>query len=360
MNALRQPGIVPWIILALAGLICVSLSGSFPAQTAGSLTRAPEPATAQTRFDYDSLGNLRGVLLPDGTRVEYVLDGANRRTGKKVDGVFVQKFLYHGPMQLTAELDGEGQLVSRFVYRVQTHVPDYLFRDGRQFRMIADHLGSVRLVVDCQSGEVAQRLDYDEFGVVIQDTNPGFQPFGFAGGLYDRHTRLTRFGARDYDAETGRWTSRDPILFAAGQANLYTYVLNDPVNSFDPQGLQSGQAASGQSSSSTPQTTGARNDVRPTGWHPIFRKISDYFAHPPVTGPEPYTPEWAGEPSSPPMYCPRGPERPPRQPGDSYRGDDRNRRRGGAAPAFNETNFPTADIKVEAEEKGDTAMAIRG
>jgi len=30
-----------------------------------------------------------------------------------------------------------------------------------------------------------------------------FQPFGFAGGLYDQHAKLTRFGERDYDAETG-------------------------------------------------------------------------------------------------------------------------------------------------------------
>ena len=40
-------------------------------------------------------------------------------------------------------------------------------------------------------------MDYDEFGRVVL-TNPGFQPFGFAGGLYDEHTELTRFGARDY------------------------------------------------------------------------------------------------------------------------------------------------------------------
>ena len=37
-------------------------------------------------------------------------------------------------------------------------------------------------------GAIAQRLDYDEFGNVLADTNPGFQPFGFAGGLYDRDT----------------------------------------------------------------------------------------------------------------------------------------------------------------------------
>lgn len=47
-----------------------------------------------------------------------------------------------------------------------------------------------------------------------------------------------RFGARDYDAETGRWTAKDPILFAGGDTNLYGYVLNDPVNWIDPNGLE--------------------------------------------------------------------------------------------------------------------------
>ena len=80
-------------------------------------------------------------------------------------------------------------------------------------------------------------MNYDEFGRVIQDTNPGFQPFGFAGGLYDRDNGLTRFGARDYDPETGRWTSKDPIGFEGGDANLYAYVSNSPVNTVDLLGL---------------------------------------------------------------------------------------------------------------------------
>ena len=81
-------------------------------------------------------------------------------------------------------------------------------------------------------------MDYDSFGNVILDTNPGFQPFGFAGGLYDRDTKLTRFGARDYDAEVGRWTVKDPILFNGDGPNLYSYVLQDPVNKYDPSGLK--------------------------------------------------------------------------------------------------------------------------
>jgi len=135
-----------------------------------------------------------------------------------------------------AELDSAGALVSRFVYASKSNVPDFMMRGGRTYRILSDHLGSPRLVVDVLDGTIAQRIDYDSFGNVISDSNPGFQPFGFAGGLYDSDTGLTRFGARDYDAETGRWTVKDPIRFDGGDSNLYGYVLNDPVNFYDPNG----------------------------------------------------------------------------------------------------------------------------
>jgi RHS repeat-associated protein len=101
---------------------------------------------------------------------------------------------------------------------------------------VADHLGSPRLVVNVATGQIVQRLDYGPFGEVLSDSNPGFQPFGFAGGLYDKDTKLVRFGARDYDAQIGRWTAKDPILFEGGDSNLYGYVINDPLNSTDSVG----------------------------------------------------------------------------------------------------------------------------
>ncbi|MCI0559659.1 MAG: hypothetical protein MN733_14295, partial [Nitrososphaera sp.] len=39
-----------------------------------------------TRYSYDAFGNLVSVRLPDGTFIEYVIDGWNRRVGKKVNG----------------------------------------------------------------------------------------------------------------------------------------------------------------------------------------------------------------------------------------------------------------------------------
>jgi RHS repeat-associated protein len=135
-----------------------------------------------------------------------------------------------------AELDGAGNVVARFVYGSRPNVPDYMVKGSTTYRILSDHLGSPRLVVDTSTGAVAQRLDYDEFGRVTLDTSPGFQPFGFAGGVDDRDAGLVRFGARDYDAGSGRWTAKDPVRFRGGDSNLFDYSLSDPVNLTDLDG----------------------------------------------------------------------------------------------------------------------------
>jgi RHS repeat-associated protein len=178
--------------------------------------------------------------LSDGTLVEYIIDGMNRRVGKKVNGHLVQGFLYQSQISPIAELDGAGQVLSRFVYATQDNVPDYMVKGGTTYRIVTDQVGSVRIVFDIASGAILQRMDYDDFGRVTLNTNPGFQPFGFAGGLYDERSGFVRFGARDYDPEIGRWTATDPAGFSGGDANVYAYVSNNPINENDPTGLAPG------------------------------------------------------------------------------------------------------------------------
>ncbi len=190
-----------------------------------------------THYTYDVLGNLTGVTLPSGSNITYVVDPQNRRIGKQVNGALIQGFLYQDGLKPIAEVDHSNNVVSRFVYATRNDVPDYMIKGGVTYRIFTDHLGSPRLVMNVATGAVLQRMDYDEFGQVLNDTNPGFQPFGFAGGLYDRDTKLVRFGTRDYEPNIGRWTAKDPILFAGGDSNLYGYVLNDPINASDPSGL---------------------------------------------------------------------------------------------------------------------------
>ena len=71
----------------------------------------------------------------------------------------------------------------------------------------------------------------------MKNTNLDFQLFTYNRGLYDNDTKLTRFGARDYDPTIGRWTTKDPIGFAGGDTNLYAYVGGNPMSYVDPSGL---------------------------------------------------------------------------------------------------------------------------
>lgn len=116
--------------------------------------------------------------------------------------------------------------------------PAYVVRGGQLYRIVADHLGTPRLVINVATGAVADRLDLDESGRVQAHLTPDFLPFGFASGLTDSDTGLIRFGARDYEPTTGRWTSKEAQVFV-GSTNVYEYALSDPVNHVDVDGRQS-------------------------------------------------------------------------------------------------------------------------
>jgi YD repeat-containing protein len=98
---------------------------------AGELTRETDSESGDvTRYRYDAPGALLGVELPGGRRIDYVIDGAGERVGKKVDGTLTQGFLYDGDSSPVAELDADGSVRSRFVY-AGGHAPAYMVRGGR-------------------------------------------------------------------------------------------------------------------------------------------------------------------------------------------------------------------------------------
>ncbi|MEW8506354.1 MAG: RHS repeat-associated core domain-containing protein [Candidatus Thiodiazotropha sp.] len=201
----------------------------------GELTTKTEGGVT-THYTYDVFANLVQVRLPGDITIDYVIDGSNRRVGKKINNELVQGFLYKDQLNPIAELDANGNVISLFVYGSKANVPAYMIREGTNYRIVSDHLGSPRVIVNAETGEVAQRLDYDAWGNIMQDSNPGFQPFGFAGGIYDQDVGLVRFGVRDYDPFTAGWTVKDPIRFEGKDTNIYSYVFNDPINNYDMTG----------------------------------------------------------------------------------------------------------------------------
>jgi RHS repeat-associated protein len=177
-------------------------------------------------------------------QIDYVIDAQGRRVGKQVNGALQRQYVWSSNLPIAAELDGTGAVQSRFIYGNALNVPALIVRptaDGeRLYRVITDHLGSPVYVVNiADPNDVMLDASYDEWGKVTAYTSSTGAwpiPFGFAGGLYDESTGLVRFGARDYDPRIGRWTSKDPIRFDGGQANLYVYANNDPANFADHDG----------------------------------------------------------------------------------------------------------------------------
>ena len=83
-------------------------------------------------------------------------------------------------------------------------MPVAMQKDGKKYYLHYDQVGTLKLITD-SSGATIKAIEYDSYGNILSDSNPSFTiPFGFAGGLYDTDTKLTRFGYRDYDSFSGR------------------------------------------------------------------------------------------------------------------------------------------------------------
>ena len=188
-----------------------------------------------TTYSYSTLGELKEVSTPTKT-ITYEHNANNQRVSKLIDGVITEKYLWANLTTLLAIYDKDDNLIQRFEYADQ-RMPVTMTMDSDKYYLHYDQVGSLRAISDTNHN-IIKEIVYDTYGNILLDTNPNFKvPFGFAGGFYDEDTKLVRFGYRDYDSYTGKWTAKDPIDFFGGDSNLYGYVLGNPVNFIDPFGL---------------------------------------------------------------------------------------------------------------------------
>lgn len=112
--------------------------------------------------------------------------------------------------------------------------------------------GSVVATSDAQ-GNIVAASHFRSFGsrldrAVGGSTGPGNTPMnhlGFTGKWHDDELQLDYFGARHYDAATGRFISIDPAGFSEGNLqsfNRYAYANNNPYKYIDPDGREIGLA----------------------------------------------------------------------------------------------------------------------
>jgi len=171
----------------------------------------PQNVTARSDFQYDALGRRIGIQ-------------------DKTNGVTIQdlRLVYCGTT-LCAQKDHISGSFSRFY-------GDGATKDGQGHFYHRDHLGSVRAVTG-SDGTVKATYTYDSFGRrTVLNGNSSDSDFGYTGHYIHQSSGLALAMYRAYDANIGRWTSRDPIGLAGG-INLYVYVYNNPLRYTDPLGL---------------------------------------------------------------------------------------------------------------------------
>ena len=193
---------------------------------------------AETHYHYEPSGLLLAVDLPDnvngGRRIDYAYDENGLRTAKRVDGRVVEAFRWLDPLRLDEFHDGREWWL--FAYS-EGRTPVGLTNGRDAYLLLCDQLGTP-LALATTDGHVVQAMQYDSFGNLLSVRgNVVRLPLGFAGGLYDADTGLTRFPWRDYDADTGRFTALDPLGKKGGDSDWYGYCVDDPVNRVDAWGL---------------------------------------------------------------------------------------------------------------------------
>jgi len=118
-----------------------------------------------------------------------------------------------------------------------------------------DGNGNVSALIAANGGTNVARYEYGPFGELVRATGPMAKanPFRFSTKFQGDETDLLYYGYRDYNARTGRWLSKDPVLERAfialnrrefNQAMFntfgsleYAFVQNNPICRLDVLGL---------------------------------------------------------------------------------------------------------------------------
>src|SRR5262249_27554756 len=94
------------------------------------------------------------------------------------------------------------------------------------------------------AGAYVNRYSYLPFGETRTLTAGVSNLFTYVGrfGVTADASGLLHMGLRDYTANTGQFTSRDPAGLSGGDGNLRRYGGNSPVSLIDPKGLRATDA----------------------------------------------------------------------------------------------------------------------
>lgn len=190
-------------------------------------------------YDWDAENRLIKITYSDNSSTEFTYDGLSRRVRiveRNAMSAIVsdKRYLWAGGNQPAEERNAAGTTVLKQYHPQGEFIPAATAPLNKLF-YTKDHLGSVRELVDA-NGALQTRYDYDIWGKRVKLSGTVDSEVGYTGHHHHAKSGLILTWYRAYDAESGRWLSADPIGEAGG-LNLYGYVLGNPINAWDPLGL---------------------------------------------------------------------------------------------------------------------------
>jgi RHS repeat-associated protein len=201
----------------------------------GNLTRKTQNGTDITTHTFDYENRLRRIDYPDQTYSEYKYDPSGRRIQVRLRDGNIRRY-YYDRHDLLAAYDESNNFLAAGVYGPGIDQAVSVFRrDGNNYYYHSDALGSIYQMTNWAQ-DIVKNYDYSAFGKIISESGslPFDNPITYTGREYD-DSGLYYYRARYYDAEIGRFLSRDPYE-AERNPNLYIYVQNNPQRYRDPSG----------------------------------------------------------------------------------------------------------------------------
>jgi RHS repeat-associated protein len=204
----------------------------------GNMT-ARSTGSSTTAYTFNALDQLTAVSGP-GLTASYVRDALGHLVSQTLNGT-TTNYQVDPTGNTVAEFNGSGTynnsggLTAHYTYGLGlvSQVPAAGAARYYDFNMLGSTLG----ITDA-SGKYVDRFAYLPFGQQLTIAAPVANPFTYVGqaGVMNDDAGLYLTKSRAYDADLGRFTSRDPLGLGAGDTNLYRYVANAPTSLTDPSG----------------------------------------------------------------------------------------------------------------------------
>lgn len=194
----------------------------------GSVTKIDTDTYAYNRYERMSRATVGGVATT------YRYDGKGQRT-VKTDALGVKTvYIFDDDGQLISENQADGTTIREYVYL--NGQPLAMLEGGNTYYYHLDHLGTPQKMTDATQTIVWQ-ADYSPFGNATLVASTVTNNIRFPGQHFDAESGLHYNYFRDYNPNDGRYMQSDPIGLGGG-VNTYSYGLSNPINNFDPDGLE--------------------------------------------------------------------------------------------------------------------------